>query len=137
VASTERSITIWGQPNKSGIARLDASFDPNERCYFITPQSAELAIQQAKAKAVKRAGTAEAVETIANGSEVPEKWAEVETDPERKRFRELEKEVMDSTPEKPIEQMVVRLTFWCTFVVLAITILDRAGAPRRRRSCRP
>src|SRR5579859_4502099 len=31
VARTERSVTNWCQPNKSGIARLDSYFDPNER----------------------------------------------------------------------------------------------------------
>src|SRR6266851_2012570 len=75
VARTERSITNWCQPNKSGIARLDAYFDPNERRYFTTPQSAELAIQEEKAKAVKGATTAEAVDTISNGSAKPQKRA--------------------------------------------------------------
>src|SRR6266852_771497 len=51
VARTERSITNWCQPNKSGIARLDAYFDPNEMRYFITPQSVESAIAEEKAKA--------------------------------------------------------------------------------------
>src|SRR6266852_6015975 len=51
VARTERSITNWCQSNKSGIARLDAYFDPNEMRYFITPQSVESAIAEEKAKA--------------------------------------------------------------------------------------
>src|SRR5260370_29340942 len=46
VARTERSITNWCQPDRSGVARLDAYLDPNERRYFITPQSVELAIQE-------------------------------------------------------------------------------------------
>lgn len=50
VARTERSITNWCQPNKTGIARLDAFFDPNERKYFITPQSVELAIKEEQSK---------------------------------------------------------------------------------------
>jgi hypothetical protein len=50
VARTERSITNWCQPNKTGIARLDAFFDPNERKYFITPQSVEMAIQEELSK---------------------------------------------------------------------------------------
>ena len=53
VARTERSITNWCQPNRTGIARLDSYFDPNERKYFITPQSVELAIAEEKAKAAK------------------------------------------------------------------------------------
>lgn len=53
VARTERSITNWCQPNKLGVSRLDAYFDPNERRYFISPQSVELAITEEQAKAAK------------------------------------------------------------------------------------
>ncbi len=95
VARTERSVTNWCQPNKSGIARLDAYFDPNERRYFITPQSAELAIQEEKAKAAKQNGTAEPVETVPNASEKPQKPDELDSVSERDRLRELEKEVFD------------------------------------------
>ena len=35
VARTERSIVNWCQPNRTGIARLDSYFDPNERRYYI------------------------------------------------------------------------------------------------------
>ena len=50
VSRTERSITNWCQPNKTGIARLDAYLDPNERKYFITPESVEAAIQEELAR---------------------------------------------------------------------------------------
>ena len=50
VARTERSIINWCQPNKMGIPRLDCYFDPNERRYFITPSSVEMAIQEELAK---------------------------------------------------------------------------------------
>ena len=53
VARTERSIINWCQPNRTGIARLDAYFDPNERKYYLTPLSVELAIAEEKAKAAK------------------------------------------------------------------------------------
>jgi len=46
VARTERSIINWCQPNRQGIARLDSYFDPNERKYYITPQSIEAVIQE-------------------------------------------------------------------------------------------
>src|ERR1043166_7197295 len=36
VARTERSIVNWCRPNKLGMPRLDAYFDPNERKYYIT-----------------------------------------------------------------------------------------------------
>lgn len=53
VARTERSITNWCQPNKLGVSRLDAYFDPNERRYFISAKSVELAITEEQAKAAK------------------------------------------------------------------------------------
>ncbi|MBM3880183.1 MAG: hypothetical protein FJ387_10770 [Verrucomicrobia bacterium] len=56
VARTERSITNWCQPNKTGVARLDAYYDPNEHRYFITPESVELAIEEEKARTAKHAG---------------------------------------------------------------------------------
>ncbi|MBM3836252.1 MAG: hypothetical protein FJ403_23960 [Verrucomicrobia bacterium] len=60
VGRTERSITNWCQPNKSGVARLDCYFDPNERKYYITPESVELAISEEKAKAMRTAALAHA-----------------------------------------------------------------------------
>src|ERR1035437_4527944 len=53
VARTERSIINWCQPNRQGIARLDSYYDPNERKYYITPQSVETAIQQEIQRAKK------------------------------------------------------------------------------------
>ena len=53
VARTERSITNWCQPNKTGIARLDAYLDPNERKYFISRESVEVAIQEEQAREKK------------------------------------------------------------------------------------
>ncbi len=50
VPRTERSIINWCQPNRQGVARLDAFFDANERKYFITPQSVSLAVQEESAK---------------------------------------------------------------------------------------
>src|SRR4051794_557737 len=41
VARTERSIVNWCQANRTGIARLDAYYDPNERKYFITQESVQ------------------------------------------------------------------------------------------------
>ncbi len=53
VARTERSIVNWCQPSRTGIARLDSYFDPNERRYFISAQSVEQAIAEENAKADK------------------------------------------------------------------------------------
>jgi hypothetical protein len=55
VSRTERSIINWCQPNKLGVARLDCYLDPNERKYFVTPQSVTLAIKEEQAKASKEA----------------------------------------------------------------------------------
>ena len=71
VARTERSIINWCQPNKTGIARLDCYFDPNERKYFITPQSVELAIAEEKAKAAKINESSESFGTIQKGPRIP------------------------------------------------------------------
>lgn len=59
VARSERSIVNWCQKNRQGIARLDAYYDPNERRYFITRQSADSIIAEEKARAAKN--NAEAV----------------------------------------------------------------------------
>lgn len=42
---TERSVVNSCQPNVSGASRLESYFDPNDRKYFITPESAYRAIQ--------------------------------------------------------------------------------------------
>ena len=46
VARTERIIINWCQPNRQGITRLDSYYDPNERKYYIMPQSVEAVIQE-------------------------------------------------------------------------------------------
>ena len=69
VARTERSITNWCQMNAQGIARLDAYYDPNERKYYITPQSVELAIAEEKAKAAKANTPSEPVGSVPKDSE--------------------------------------------------------------------
>lgn len=69
VARTERSITNWCQLNRTGVARLDAYFDPNERKYYISPQSVETAIAEERAKATKMNDQAEAFGKTPQGSE--------------------------------------------------------------------
>jgi hypothetical protein len=61
VARTERSIINWCQPNKMGVPRLDCYFDPNERRYFISLQSVELAIKEEQARAAKTPQSSEPV----------------------------------------------------------------------------
>src|SRR6266404_3741375 len=74
VARTERSIINWCQPNKMGVCRLDNYFDPNERKYFISPQSVELAIQEEKAKAAKINEPSEPPVSVPKNSEDRHEW---------------------------------------------------------------
>ena len=76
VARTERSIVNWCQPNRQGMARLDAFFDTNDRRWFITPQSVESAIAEERAKAGQT--RSESVDSIPKASET-------ENDPVRSR----------------------------------------------------
>jgi hypothetical protein len=64
VARTERSIVNWCQPNRQGIPRLDSYFDPNERRYYITPESIEMAIAEEKARAAKINEPAEMIGSV-------------------------------------------------------------------------
>lgn len=91
VARTERSIINWCQPNKMGISRLDCYFDPNERKYYITPQSVELAIAEEKAKATKINVPSEPVGNVPKGSEGGKGVSEPDDD----RIKELERENLD------------------------------------------
>jgi hypothetical protein len=93
VARTERSIVNWCQLNAQGIARLDAYFDPNERKYFITPQSVELAIAEEKAKAAKNNEPAEPFGKVPNPAERAEPPHQ-ETS-ESWEIKELENEIRD------------------------------------------
>jgi len=76
VARTERSIINWCQPNRHGISRLDSYFDPNERRYYITPQSVEMAISEEKAKA-ERTPVSEPIGNVWNDAEKPDEGDEV------------------------------------------------------------
>jgi hypothetical protein len=93
VARTERSIINWCQPNKMGVARLDYYFDPNERKYFISPQSVEAAIQEEKEKASKGTGILGGGEPLRKDSETLENVDKKLTD--EHQVRELEKEILD------------------------------------------
>jgi hypothetical protein len=96
VARTERSIINWCQPNRQGIARLDSYYDPNERKYFITPQSVETAIQEEIQRAKKSTDVPDSksfgshVEPVKHSSAT----ATAKAADERK-VQELEREIMD------------------------------------------
>jgi hypothetical protein len=93
VARTERTIINWCQPNRQGIARLDSYFDPNERKYYITPQSAEAVIQEEIQRANK---SSEALASETFGSSVAHvKHSGNATSSDDRKFQELEREMMD------------------------------------------
>src|ERR1043166_3629039 len=94
VARTERSIINWCQLNAQGVARLDAYFDPNERKYYITPQSIERAIQEEIARATKQPDVSAPVRSVPNASETSRN-GRADAEDETSRARELEKEVLD------------------------------------------
>jgi signal recognition particle GTPase len=93
VARTERSIINWCQPNRQGIARLDSYFDPNERKYYITPQSVEMAIQE-EIQRVKKITEATGSETFGSSVAHVKHTGNAITADDRK-FQELERELMD------------------------------------------
>jgi len=94
VARTERSIVNWCQPNRTGIARLDSYFDPNERRYYISPQSVEQAIAEEKAKAVKSKDSSERFGNIPQAAET-DKQTKLPVQDDESRVKELEREIFD------------------------------------------
>jgi len=94
VPRTERSIINWCQPNRTGVARLDCYFDPNEHKYFITPQSVTLAIREEQAKASKSTTTA-APEAVPKASESSTAGSSPEMTADAADVKALKQELMD------------------------------------------
>ena len=96
VARTERSIINWCQPNRQGIARLDSYFDPNERKYYITPQSVEAVIQE-EIQRSKNSNDVMVSESFGSRVE-PVKHAKTmaaENAGDERKVLELEREILD------------------------------------------
>jgi hypothetical protein len=70
---------------------LDGYFDPNDRRYYITPESVELAIGEEKAKAAKINNSSEPVGRVRNDSERVDDASNLAGD----RVQELERENLD------------------------------------------
>lgn len=95
VARTERSVINWCQPNRQGITRLDGYYDPNERKYYITPQSVEAVIQEEIQRTRKSAETVGA-ETFGNPvAQMKHSRNDNASDDGNKRLKELEREIFD------------------------------------------
>lgn len=95
VARSERSIVNWCQHNALGMGKLDAYFDPNERKYFITPQSVDLAIAEEMAKSTKHGTAAEPVGSVRQSAASQEPAASGEAPADTRKLRALEVEVTD------------------------------------------
>lgn len=95
VARTERSIVNWCQRNSLGAAKLDAYFDPNERKYFVTHESVEVAIAEEQAKAEKHGPEAEGFGKIPYPAETPQPSAAAVTAADTNRLKTLEAELLD------------------------------------------
>jgi hypothetical protein len=97
VARTERSIINWCQPNRQGITRLDSYYDPNERKYYITPQSIEAVIQEELQRANKPAELHDAESFGSSLAHVkhPQSGTSVTNGANKQKFHELEREIRD------------------------------------------
>ena len=99
VARSERSIVNWCQSNRQGISRLDSYYDPNERKYFITPQSVEAAIAEEKAKAAAKTPqppeASEPFRTIPRDAEAGARERSGGSEAASEGTRELERENLD------------------------------------------
>jgi hypothetical protein len=99
VSRTERSIVKWCQPSRHDMTRLDAFFDSNERKWFITQESVELAIAEEKARAVRRSepvpNDSEPVGPIPNGSKSRGEESGDDTVKSATQIKVLETQVLD------------------------------------------
>jgi predicted RNase H-like nuclease (RuvC/YqgF family) len=77
---------------REGVARLDSYFDPNERRYYITPESVEQAIAEEKAKADKTPAS-EPFGSVRKEAERAE--PSFPHDPESREITELENKIQD------------------------------------------
>ena len=110
VARTERSVINWCQPNRQGIPRLDSYYDPNERKYYITPQSVDAVIQEEIQRVKKSAATSDSegyatvVKPVKNSFiSADEKTAE------GRKIEELEREVSDLKISHHVKDLFIDL----------------------------
>ena len=95
VARSERSIVNWCQRNALGTAKLDAYFDPNERKYFVTPDSVKVAIAEEQAKAERHRPATEDFGKLPHLSETPQPAAAPESPADTNKLKTLEAELLD------------------------------------------
>jgi len=108
VARTERSVINWCQPNRQGITRLDSYYDPNERKYYITPQSVEAVIQEEiqRAKKPPEMPTSEDFRSpVAHVKHTRTTATGIASDPQR--IQELERENFDLKITNRAKEIVI------------------------------
>lgn len=105
VARTERSVVNWCQPNRQGVARLDAYFDPNERKYYLTEESVERAIAEEKTKAIRTPEHSETVGTVPKDAEGEARRPVVSDKSDR--VQELELQVRDLEITNRVKDQVI------------------------------
>ena len=109
VARTERSVINWCQPNRQGITRLDSYYDPNDRKYYITPQSVEAVIQEEIQRANK-SSESPASEIFGNPvAHVKHFTAEKNTPPDERKVEGLEREVQNLKIANEVKDKFIEL----------------------------
>jgi len=105
VARTERSMINWCQPNRQGVARVDAFFDTNERKYFITEQSVILAVGEKQAKSTST-GSVPPIENELPKHSAPHEQTEAEPDELKSlRMQMRDLEITNRTKDYIIERL--------------------------------
>ena len=108
VARTERSVINWCQPNRQGITRLDSYYDPNDRKYYITPQSVEAVIQEEIQRA-KKSTEAPDSETFGSAvTHVKHSRTNSSTTDERK-IQDLEREIQNLEIANQVKDQFINL----------------------------
>ena len=95
VARSERSIVNWCQRNELGAAKLDAYFDPNERKYFVTPDSVEVAIAEEQAKARKHGAEPKDIGRLPHPAEAAQPAGPTNSPSDLNKVKTLEAELLD------------------------------------------
>jgi len=98
---TERSIINYCHPNKYGVSLLDCYLDQNERKYFITPESAERAVEEVKARKIRlNKGNHEFSEDLRKGPESSlESFGKVRNDSETEKTKKYEEDIKNLKQE--------------------------------------
>jgi hypothetical protein len=108
VARTERSVINWCQPNRQGITRLDSYYDPNERKYYITPQSVEAVIQEEIQRAKRTPETTGSEPFRSSVAHVKHTRASLNTAEDR-RIPDLEREVQNLEIANQVKDQFINL----------------------------